>query len=329
MGDDESGLRPYRIRPRAALRRRALFEDARGSEEMTAKVISVANMKGGVGKTTIAVALTHEFAKGLGGASGARVLLVDLDAQANASFWICGDATLTELIEKGKTVDAFLEDSIVFSHERTLKDYVHEASFSSDAALKLSVIPSSPGLRIVEREMISFLSRRTRSLLEVERVVSQLLLDQLDALKSEFDVIIFDSAPGISALTEAALRSSDIVVVPTVPDFISNLGLEAFCKTAWLANHEGGPQQKTPWVVANMVRGSAHHQTMLHEMREEAKAADGAFRMFSIEIPDMPWIEEATARVNGSGARAFAADASGLFSKLASEVVEATNGAAH
>jgi cellulose biosynthesis protein BcsQ len=296
---------------------------------MTAKVISVANMKGGVGKTTIAVALTHEFAKGLHGKAGARALLIDLDAQANASFWLCGDAALTELIEKGKTVDAFLEDSVIFSHERTLKDYVYGATFSNGADLKLSVIPSSPGLRIVEREMISFLSRRTRSLLEVERVVSQLLLDQLTTLKSEFDVIVFDSAPGISALTEAALRASDLVVVPTVPDFISNLGLEAFCKTVWWANKEAGPLQKTPWVVANMVRGSEHHRTMLQEMREEANSADGAFRMFGIEIPDMPWIEEATARVNGSGGRAFAADASGLFSKLAAEVVEATNGAAH
>jgi cellulose biosynthesis protein BcsQ len=280
-------------------------------------------MKGGVGKTTIAVALTHELAKGLGGEAGARVLLVDLDAQSNASFWICGDATLAELIEKGKTVDAFLEDSIVFGRERALKDYVHESRLSDDA--RLYVIPSSPGLRIVEREIISFLSRRTRSLMEVERVVGELLVAQLEALKTDFDVIVFDSAPGISALTEAALLASDIIVVPTVPDFISNLGLEAFCKTVWWANKEGDGLQKTPWVLANMVRGSAHHQTMLQEMREEARAEDGAFKMFAIEIPDMPWIEEATARVNGSGARAFAADASGMFSKLAAEVVEAAN----
>jgi cellulose biosynthesis protein BcsQ len=289
---------------------------------MTAKVISVANMKGGVGKTTVAVALTHEFAKGVDGAPGARVLLVDLDAQANASFWLCGDADLTELIERGKTVDAFLEDTIIFGKAPSLKDYVHELSFGSDG--KVFVIPSSPGMRIVEREMISFLSRRTRSLLEVERVVSQLLVDQLEALKADYDVIIFDSAPGISALTEAALRASDVVVVPTVPDFISNLGLDAFCKSVWWSS-QGAPEQpqKTPWVLANMVRGTSHHQGMLQAMREEAGAEDPAFRMFALEIPDMPWIEEATARVNGAGAHAFAADASGLFAKLAAEVVEA------
>jgi chromosome partitioning protein len=296
---------------------------------MAAKVISVANMKGGVGKTTIAVALAHEFAKGPGRTGKARVLLVDLDAQANASFWLCGDAALTDLIEQGKTVDAFLEDSIVFGKARSLTDYVHTARVGEGEENALFVIPSSPELRIVEREMINFLSRRKRNLLEVERVVSGLFLEQLEALKSAYDVIVFDSAPGISALTEAALRSSDIIIVPTIPDFISNLGLEAFCKSVWWANKEGTALQKTPWVLANMVKGSPHHQTMLQEMREEAKADDGGFKMFAIEIPDMPWIEEATASVNGSGARAFGGDASGLFSKLAAEVIEVTNGASH
>src|SRR5262249_54407717 len=159
--------------------------------------------------------------KGLDGKPGVRLLLVDLDAQANASFWLCGDEELSELIEKGKTIDGFLEDTIIFGKDPPLKDYVHETSIATGSDAKIFVIPSSPGLRIVEREMISFLSRRTRSLLEVERVVSELLVDQLEKLKADFDVIIFDSAPGISALTEAALRSSDLVIVPTVPDFIS------------------------------------------------------------------------------------------------------------
>jgi len=290
-------------------------------------------MKGGVGKTTIAVALAQQFAKGVrktddAAATAARVLLVDLDAQANASFWLCGDKALTERIEQGKTIDAFLEDAIVFSKEPALSDYVF-SPHAQPPTPGVSVIPASPELRMIEREIISFLSRRTRGLKEIERVVSQLVVDQLTALKSEFDVIIFDSAPGISALTEAALRASDMVIVPTVPDFISNLGLEAFCKSIWWANIEGSELQKTPWVVANMVKTSAHHRTMLEAMRAEAAAEDGGFRMFASEIPDMLWIEEAAASVNGASAHAFAADASGLYSRLAAEVVEVTNGEAH
>jgi len=139
---------------------------------MSAKVLSISNMKGGVGKTTISVALAHEFAKGVGGSAPARVLLIDLDAQANASFWICGDQDLTTLIEQGKTLEAFLEDAVVFEKSVALKNYVFpQTSEPGDVC----VIPSSPELRLIEREMIVFLSRRRRNLLEVERVVADLL----------------------------------------------------------------------------------------------------------------------------------------------------------
>lgn len=284
---------------------------------MTAKVYSIANMKGGVGKTTVAVALAHEFTRG-----GANVLVIDLDAQANASFWLCGDENLTRLIEQGKTIEAFLEDAIVFGRQVSLKDYVH--GVNAGASARLSVIPSSPELRIVEREIIVFLSRRRRNLLEVERVVTDLFDAQLQELRAMYDVIIFDSAPGISAMTEAALRSSEVIIVPTVPDFISNLGLEAFCKTVcWSKKNDAEPNKK-PWVVANMVNVSPHHQMMLREMRAEASTPDGGFHMFQVEIPDTPWIEEAAAAASGAEGR-FSLKDSELFAALAAEVRAAAN----
>lgn len=281
---------------------------------MTAKIISVSNMKGGVGKTTIAVSLAREFAKR---GSGAKVLVIDLDAQANASFWLCGDEALTSLIERGKTIDAFLEDSIVFGKTVALKDHVYALPQNGERG-GVSVIPSSPELRLVEREMIVFLSRRRRNLLEVERVVSDLLNEQLAELVTAYDYIVFDSAPGISALTEAALRSSDVIVVPTVPDFISNLGLEAFCKTVCWSLKKGEQDRKRPWVVANMVKDSPHQQMMLREMRAEAETPEGGFNMFKIEIPNELWIEEAAA----AGPTLPARDNT-LFARLAEEVLQA------
>jgi cellulose biosynthesis protein BcsQ len=281
---------------------------------MTAKVISVSNMKGGVGKTTIAVSLAREFAKR---GAGAKVLIVDLDAQANASFWVCGDEALTSLIERGKTIDAFLEDRIVFEKKAALKDYVYALPASGERGA-ISVIPSSPELRLVEREMIVFLSRRRRNLLEVERVVSELFDEQMAELVSAYDYIVFDSAPGISALTEAALRSSDVIVVPTVPDFISNLGLEAFCKTVCWSQKKGEQERKRPWVVANMVKDSPHQQMMLREMRAEAETPEGGFNMFKIEIPSEPWIEEAA-----SAGPTLPVRDNTLFARLAEEVLQA------
>jgi chromosome partitioning protein len=284
---------------------------------MSAKVISVANMKGGVGKTTISVAVAQSLAKGQGARKPAKVLVIDLDAQANASFWLCGHAALTKQIDNGKAIDSFLEDSVVFGKAPSLQDIVHPAKALSD---KLFVAPSSPNLRLVERELIVFLSRRHRNLMEVERVVSDLLEQQLAQLRNAYDVIIFDTAPGISALTEAALRLSHLMIVPTVPDYVSNLGLLSFCRSvAWSSNNVAAASKRLPWVVANKVKQTRHHQLMLQQMRAEAGPE---FNVLKTEVPSSPQIDEVASDLDMDGKLAFDVAGAEVFSALASEVLE-------
>jgi cellulose biosynthesis protein BcsQ len=248
------------------------------------------------------------------------VLVIDLDAQANASFWLCGHAKLTTCIDHGKTIDTFLEDAIVFGKPVTLKERVQGAKTLSD---RLFVIPSSPNLRIVERELIVFLSRRQRNLLEMERAVADLFEQQMESLRKDFDLIIFDTAPGISAFTEAALRSSHAVLVPTVPDFISNLGLLSFCRTvSWSSNDPSSAKKRAPWVVANKVKPSKHHKLMLQQMRAEASGADREFNMFRTEIPNSARIDEIASDLDMDGVLDFGAAGTEVFAALAAEVWE-------
>lgn len=284
---------------------------------MTAKILSVANMKGGVGKTTISVALAQALAAG---PRKAKVLLLDLDAQANASFWLLGQAALTSQIEQGKAIDSFLEDAVVFGKTVALKDYIRAAKAHAD---RLFVVPSSPNLRMIERELIVFLSRRHRNLLEVERVVSALLAEQMAALRQEFDVIIFDTAPGISAFTEAALRLSQLVIVPTVPDYVSNLGLLSFCRTvSWSSNEIPNATKRVPWVVANKVKPSRHHDAMLQQMRAESGDESAEFKMLRTLIPSSPRIDEIASGLDMDGELAFDGKGAEVFASLASEVFE-------
>lgn len=281
---------------------------------MAAKVISVSNMKGGVGKTTITVALAHAIAKG-----GSRVLVVDLDAQANASFWLCGHVKLTAAMEQARTIDAFFEDAVVLGKPATLANTILPAKVVPE---RLSVIPASPHLRIVERELIVHLSRRQRNLMEVERVVSDLLAEHMQQLRTQYDVIIFDTAPGISALTESALRESHVVIIPTVPDFISNLGLLSFCRTvSWSNSDVANATKRTPWVVANKVRDTKHHQLMLQQMRTEASGADPEFAMFRTEVPNSARMEETASDLDSDGAMQMAPEDQRTFAALATEVL--------
>jgi len=260
---------------------------------MAGKVFSIANMKGGVGKTTVTVGLALTCAH----VAHAKVLVIDLDAQANASFWVCGDDLLAELIETGRTIEAYLEDVFIYGQRRRLNEFVHAPQ---SGAAGIAAIPSSPELRLVEREIFHFLSDQRKSSKEVEKHIGETVSREIESLRHQFDYILFDTAPGISPVTEAALRASDLVIVPTIPDFISNLGLEAFCRSVWWSER-GGQPGRAPWVLANMVRETQHHRTMLEEMRSEAAAEDGGFRMFGVEIPNLPAIEEAGGLVGSPG----------------------------
>ncbi len=116
---------------------------------------------------------------------------------------------------------------------------------------------------------------------------------------------------------------SGVVVVPTVPDYVSNLGLLSFCRTvAWSSNDVANAKKRAPWVVANKVRQTKHHQLMLQQMRQESEGADREFNMLRTEIPSSPRIDEIASDLDMDGKLAFDSEGAEVFSALASEVFQ-------
>ncbi|KCZ93773.1 ParA family protein [Hyphomonas johnsonii] len=252
---------------------------------MSARVISIANSKGGVGKTTTCVSLAEAFA-----ASGRRTLVVDLDTQANASLLVYGhegDEHLFQAINDYATISDWLLENFFANEQKRLSDFVvtNASDVSHDGKpLPLDLIPSSPRLRKTERELIYELTAKKYSMEALQGQVGRRLRDDFNLLKADYDVIICDCPPGISVMTESVLAASHLIIVPTIPDFMSTLGLDLFTGDI-MANLRDRDIESLPVVLATRFDNTPHQQVVLQAMREAAKSEDAEFEMFDTVIP--------------------------------------------
>ncbi len=253
---------------------------------MLGRVISVANSKGGVGKTTTTVSLAEAFA-----AKGYKTLVVDLDSQANATLLIFGDdgdERLYKAINDYTSVSDYLRENFLgecFAHMTGF--IVPDASDVTHAGntLNLSLVPATPGLRRAERELIYTLTDQGYAMTAIEGRVGLRLRQDMADLRKEYDVVICDCPPGISAMTEATLSASDLIIVPTIPDFMSTLGLDLFTGDIITSLKKRGLNTR-PMVLATKFDGSAHQNLVLEAMREGAAEAGSEYDMFKTVIPN-------------------------------------------
>jgi chromosome partitioning protein len=295
---------------------------------VSGKVIAVANMKGGVGKTTTVVTLAEALA-----ASGAPVLVVDLDPQASASICFAGDDLLAQLIENGRTIDAFLEDRLL-GHERidlsrSIHMQISDVTFRGQL-LPIALLASSPSLRLLEREIVFDLTQQGHSLNAVVGHLFRLLESQLKKAARVYDYIIMDCAPGISALTEVGIRTADMVIVPTIPDYLSTYGLQAFCKSMWtgqIAEWTKLPIPPRARVLITRRKSTREQNKTVARMRNEPLSQDPAFDLFETEIPEAAAIAEAFSKRMPTFYTKWGPAIVTVLSRLSDETREALNGA--
>lgn len=260
---------------------------------MSAKIIAVANMKGGVGKTATVVSLAEALA-----ASGYRVLVIDLDAQANASICLAGDKLLAELMRDKLTIEGLLHDQLIGRKTLTVKDCIRN-NVSNVSHLReqlaISLLPSSPELRNFEMRIIHTLTRAKLDWDEIVENLSAVMKLQLSKTRGNYDFVLIDCAPGISALTEVSVRLADLVIVPTIAEFLSTFGLQSFCATLTSRglSENVRKSKRLPYVLITRRKQVKLQHEIAEVLRNERQAKIPTFEIFQTEIPETIKIAEA------------------------------------
>ncbi|MEO1558278.1 MAG: ParA family protein, partial [Cyanobacteria bacterium J06632_19] len=189
-------------------------------------VISTANMKGGVGKTTLTVNLATCLAKN----HGKRVLVLDLDTQISATLSLMSPIDFAKLRKKRRTL-RYLIDDLVKSSDKTKLSIQEIIQPSVNDLSGLDLLPGD--IDLYDEFVVSqMLHQQAVSLSENDfeviwnRFERVLLGKILEPVRDDYDFILLDCAPGYNLLTRSALATSNFYVLPAKPEPLSVVGIQ-------------------------------------------------------------------------------------------------------
>ncbi|HCF50900.1 MAG TPA: hypothetical protein DER60_11510 [Syntrophomonas sp.] len=243
-----------------------------------ASVISIINLKGGVGKTTITVALAEFMAL----QHQLKVLVIDLDPQTNATMALMNEYEWKKRNVRGQTVVQLFRDRMrqraVFNPREAI---VHQVSNINGGIPGLDLLPSSLDLIDLQDNLAG---------IEASGILSERPLTVLGEALAEtaaaYDLVLIDCPPNLGLITQNGLVFSQYYLIPVIPDILSTYGIPQIVSRVRRLVLETGADLKPLGVVINKYRQqSVLHRTQSHVLYMDAGRI-GFGRVFDTILPE-------------------------------------------
>ncbi|KYM54244.1 chromosome partitioning protein [Fusobacterium necrophorum subsp. funduliforme] len=226
-----------------------------------AEIITIANRKGGVGKTTTTLNLAYSLKE-----LGKKVLVIDLDPQAN----LTGCFGL-ENADNIKTIGHLLMAEL--DEERyLLKEYI-------TAYDDIDIIPSSIYLSVAEAQM------------RMETGSERILSDITETLQEQYNYILIDTSPSLNILTINALCAADSVLITADTQLFAIVGISELLKTIQKIKKRVNPKLSVKGILLTMCDSRTNLSKLLTEQVEEMY--QGKIKVFQTKIPKTVKVGEA------------------------------------
>jgi len=252
---------------------------------MKAKVISVVNQKGGVGKTTTAVNLATIFA-----VMDKKVLIIDIDSQGNTSSGLGIRQTERKITSYN-----------VFNGLNSIRDAILATEVPN-----LSIVSANTNLAAIELDLIHL------------KNYENILLEKLEEIKNDFDYIIIDCPPSLGLITLNALVACDEVLIPMLCDFYSLEGLSHLLKTVEIVEKKMNPRIKIGGILFTMYD---KRNKLTEQVENDVRACLGKL-VYKTTIPRNVKVSEAPSHGKAAIIYDYRCSGSRAYIDLAKEIID-------
>jgi chromosome partitioning protein len=253
-----------------------------------AYVIATANMKGGVGKTTVTVNLATCLAKDY----GKKVLVFDLDTQISATLSLMPTNIFGQHRKARKTLRQLISQVINLDTKTTIdiKEAIEYAVCNID---NLDLLPGDIELydEFIVAEMLheeAYAVDKLDFKYVWNRFERRLIAQIIEPIKSEYDFIILDCAPGFNLMTRSGLTASDYYILPTKAETLSVIGIQLLERRIAELKKTHESEQVLPiqmlGIVFNMtgnILTGRYHRQVMQRINQEFPAE----KIFQTQIP--------------------------------------------